>query len=66
MIAVVAVVVGRAQQCLGRNAPPVEANPAEQLALDDRRLQPELRRADRGDIAAGARSEDDYVVILSH
>ncbi len=54
--------LGRAQQRLGRDAAPVEADPAEQLALDDRRLEPELRGADRRDIAAGARSEDDDVV----
>ena len=58
--------LGRAQQRLGRDAPPVEADPAEQLALDDRGLQPQLRRADRRDIAAGARSENDDVVLLSH
>src|SRR5690606_9064401 len=46
--------LGRAQQRLRRDAAPVEADTAEQLALDDRRLQPELRRADRRDIAAGA------------
>src|SRR5690606_15476276 len=38
----------------------------EQLALDDRRLQPQLCRADCGDIAAGARSKNDDVVLLSH
>src|SRR5690606_22929165 len=58
--------LGRAQQRLGRDAPPVEADPAEQLALDDRGLEPELRRADRRDVAAGARSEDDDIVLFSH
>src|SRR5690606_21385945 len=58
--------LGRAQQRLGRNAPTVEANPAEQLTLDDRCLQPELRGADRRDIASGPRSEDDDVVLFSH
>ena len=33
------------------------------LALDDRGLQAELRRADRRDIAAGARAEDDEVEV---
>ena len=32
------------------------------LALDDRRLQAELRGADRRDIAAGAGADDDDVV----
>ena len=57
---------GRAQQRLGRDAAPVEADSAEQFALDDRGLQPELRGADRRDIAAGARAEDDEVVSVSH
>jgi hypothetical protein len=46
--------LARAQQRLGRNAPPVEADAAQELALDDRGLEAELARADRGDIAAGA------------
>ena len=54
--------LGRAQQRLGRDAAPVEADAAEILALDDRGLEPELRRADRRDIAAGARAENDEVV----
>jgi hypothetical protein len=45
---------GRAQQRLGRNAAPVEADAAEILALDDRCFQTQLGRADRRDIAAGA------------
>ena len=57
---------GRAQQRLGRDAAPVEADAAEQLALDDRGLEAELRRADRGDIAAGPGAEDDEVVSVSH
>ena len=36
------------------------------LALDDRRLQAELRGADRRDIAAGAGADDDDVVGFSH
>ena len=47
--------LGRAQQRLGRDAAPVEADAAEMLALDDRRLEAELRRPDRGDVAARAR-----------
>ena len=54
--------LGRAQQRLGRDAAPVEADAAEVLALDDRGLEAKLRRADRGDIAAGAGAEHDDVV----
>src|SRR3546814_16448783 len=58
---------GRAQQRLGRDAAPVEANAAEILALDDRRLEPELRRTDGRDIAARSRAEADEVVVgVSH
>ena len=52
----------RPQQRLGRDAPPVEADAAEVLALDNGRLEPELRCTDGGDIAAGAGAEDDEVV----
>ena len=58
--------LGRAQQRLGRDAAPVEAYPAEILALDDRSLEAELARADRRDIAAGPRAKDDEVVSVSH
>ena len=59
--------VGVLEQRLGRDAAPVEAGAAEhRRALDDRRLQSELRGADRGDVAAGARSDDDDVVLVSH
>src|SRR3546814_3514743 len=44
---------------------PVETDAAKILALDDRGFQAELRRADRGDIAAGAGAEDDEVVVRS-
>ena len=55
------------EQRLGRDAAPVEAGAAEhRRALDDRGLQPELRGADRGDVAAGARSDHDDVVFVSH
>ena len=33
------------------------------LLLDDRRAQPQLRAADRGDIAAGTCTEDNNVVV---
>jgi hypothetical protein len=52
---------GRAQQRLGRNAPPVRADAAEKRALDDRGLEAELRRADGGDVAAGTRANDDDI-----
>src|SRR3546814_3829772 len=58
---------GRAQQRLGRDAAPVEANAAKILALDDCGLEAQLRRADRRNIAAGAGAEDDEVVVgVSH
>ena len=47
--------LGGAEQRLGRDAAPIEADAAEMLALDDHGLEPELGRADRGDIAAGTR-----------
>ena len=55
--------LGRAQQRLGRNAAPVEADAAEIIALDDGRLEAELRGADGGDIAAGAGADDQDVEI---
>ena len=57
---------GRAKQCLGRDAAPVEADAAEILALDDRGLEAELRGADGGDIAAGTGAEDDEIVSVRH
>ena len=54
--------LARAEQRLGRDAAPVEADAAKVLALDDRGLEAELRGADRGDIAAGPGAEDDEVV----
>ena len=59
--------VGVLEQRLGRDAAPVEAGAAEhRRALDDGGLQPELRGADRGDVAAGARADDDHVVFVRH
>ena len=46
---------GRAQQRLGRNAAPVEADAAQPVALDHRGLQAQLRAADGADIAARSR-----------
>jgi hypothetical protein len=54
---------GRTQQRLGGDAPPVKANPAESLALDNRNLQAKLRRADGGNVTAGSGTEDDEVVV---
>ena len=59
----VVVDLGRAQQRLGRDAAPVRADAAEEIALDDRGLEAKLRRADRGDIAARSRADDDDVEI---
>ena len=56
----------RAQQRLGRNAAPVEADAAEIGALDDRGLEAELRGADRGDVAARAGADDDDVEGFGH
>src|SRR5262249_58068219 len=53
--------LGRAQQRLGGDATPVEADAAEIVALDDRGRKTKLRRADRGDVAAGPRANDDDV-----
>jgi hypothetical protein len=58
--------LGRAEQRLGRDAPPIEADAAELLALDDRDVQAELRRANGSDIAAGAGAEDDKIVSIRH
>ena len=53
------------EQRLGRDAAPVEAGAAEhRRALDDRGLQPELRGADRRDVAAGARADHHDVVFV--
>src|SRR5260370_568300 len=52
----------RAQQCLGRDAAPVEADAAQIVALYDRGPEAELGGADRGHIAARAGADDDDVV----
>src|SRR5690606_39498100 len=52
------------EQCLRRDAAPVQARAAKRrLLLDDGDLEPELRGADGRDVSAGARSYDDQVVI---
>ncbi len=57
--------VGRVEEGLGRDAAPERADAAQpRLLLDDQDRQAELRGADRGDVAAGARADDDDVVGL--
>ena len=56
----------RAQQRLGRDAAPVEADAAQSFTLDDRDLHAQLAGADRRDIAAGAGAEDDEIVGICH
>src|SRR3546814_12625534 len=53
---------GRAQQRLGRDAAPVEANAAKILALDDCGLEAHLLRADRSTLARGAGAGVDEIV----
>src|SRR6185312_11967216 len=50
-----------AQERLGRDAAPVEADAAEMLALHDRGFHAELRCADRRDIAARSAAEHDDI-----
>jgi len=55
------------EQRLGRDASPVQARAAQALLpLDDGDLQAELRRADRGRVAAGAGPDDDHVERVRH
>ncbi len=56
--------LGRAQQRLGRDAAPVQADAAQMLALDDGDVQAQLRAADRGDIAARPGTDYDHVKDL--
>jgi hypothetical protein len=58
--------LGGAQQRLGGNATPIETNTAEIITFDDRGLEPELRRTDCGDVAAGSRADDDDVERIWH
>src|SRR3546814_20167295 len=55
--------LGGAQQRLRRNAAPIEADAAEMLRFDHRRLHAELSGADRCDIAAGSTAEDRKSVV---
>src|SRR5690606_21984496 len=54
------------QQRLGRDAPPVQADAAEGVALDDGGLHAELRGADRRDVAARAGADHDDVEVRCH
>src|SRR5690606_11270429 len=57
--------LGAVEQRLRRNAADVEARAAERLAaFGAGGLEPELRGADRGDIAAGTGSDDEDVVVV--
>ena len=60
--------LGRVQHRLRRNAADVEAGAAERLAaFGARGLQPQLRGADRGDVAAGAGADhQDVIIVFSH
>src|SRR5690606_3742708 len=51
----------RAEQRFGGDAAPVQADAAEMLALDHRRLHAKLCGSDGRDIAAGAAADDDQV-----
>ncbi|MPL73135.1 hypothetical protein SDC9_18928 [bioreactor metagenome] len=53
--------LGRAQQRLGRDAAPVQADAAQMLALDHRDVQPELCAADRRHITPRPRADHDHV-----
>ena len=53
----------RAQQRLGRDAPPIEANPAETFALNNGGFEAELHSADGGNITTGAGTKDDEIII---
>src|SRR5207244_5311520 len=55
--------VGRDDPGLGRNAAPVEAGGAEFVLLHHRGLEPELRGADRRDVAAGTGADDDHLIV---
>src|ERR1700694_4809907 len=50
-----------AQQCLGRDAAPIQADAAELVALDERALDAELRRPDRRAITAGSTANHDEI-----
>ena len=51
---------------LGRNAPPVDADAPQFLAVDERRLLPELCEPDRGHVASWSGPNHDRVERLRH
>lgn len=53
------------EQGLGGDATPVEADPAQPLALDDCSLQAKLCGADRRHITPGSGTENDEVIGIS-
>ena len=57
--------VARSEERLARDATDVEAGAAEFLVfLDDGRFQTQLRRANRRDVAAGSRADDDDIKFI--
>src|SRR4051794_2712386 len=52
---------GGAQQCHGRDAAPIQADPTEMLAFHQRGLHAELRRSDRRDITARPAADHNQV-----
>jgi hypothetical protein len=56
--------LGRVQQGLGRDAPPVQAGAPDLVLLDQRDPLPQLARPQRARIAAAAAAEDDDVVAV--
>jgi hypothetical protein len=58
--------VGAVEECLGRNAPYVDANPAELVTFHYRSGKPQLGRANGADIAGRAAAHHDYVELVGH
>ncbi len=56
----------RSQQCLGRDAAPVQAYAAKMFPLNDSRLEAKLGSTNGGDITAGTGADDDDVVGIGH
>jgi len=49
------------RQILGRDAAPVQADAAQMFAFHDGHVQPQLRAADGGHVAAGSGADDDKI-----
>ena len=58
--------LARAQQRLGRDARPIRALAADQLALDDGDPQPTLGERTGAVLAGGAGAQHDHVVVVAH